>query len=210
MKKILIYGDSNLWGFNAYLNERIPDKYQWSNLLSEYLGSDYKIIQEGLPGRIAGKFELVDRFKNGMDTFEAIFKSCSPVDYVVIALGSNDLLKEYNRKAIDIYNDLMWYKEKVIDIYSIDKYKKRYFNNNSLPDFIYILPGNFDYLNDAKNIFDCDSEEERIKLIELFKNSKDIDYVLLNNIDLIKNDGLHYSELGHKMVFNKVKTKFRK
>ena len=57
MKKILIYGDSNVWGDNFILGERIPDERQWVNILSEKLGNDYKIYQEGLPGRLAGSIE---------------------------------------------------------------------------------------------------------------------------------------------------------
>lgn len=30
MKRILIYGDSNLWGYNFEQNKRLEDKYQWA------------------------------------------------------------------------------------------------------------------------------------------------------------------------------------
>lgn len=51
MKRILIYGDSILWGYNFAENKRLKDNEQWANMLGEYLGSNYTIIQEGLPGR---------------------------------------------------------------------------------------------------------------------------------------------------------------
>lgn len=207
MKKILIYGDSNLWGYNFALNKRLEDKYQWANLLGEYLGADYTIIQEGLPGRIAGNVDKEKLYKNGKDTFEAIFRSCAPVDYIIIALGTNDLQKQYDRTVQDIYNDLMWYKEKVKEIYSNPVYKERFFNS-VLPEFMYVLPGNFDYENDARELFDLDRENQRKKLIELFRSNSVDKYVELNNIDLIKNDGMHYSVEGQKMVFEMVKNIF--
>ena len=207
MKRILIYGDSNLWGLNSSLNKRYEDENQWSNMLGKYLGNEYVIIQEGLPGRIAGNFNFDQSYKNGKDTFETIFKSCAPIDYIIIALGTNDLLKRYNRKAQDIYNDLMWYKEKVNEIYNIPKYRERYFNNN-IPDFIYVLSSNFDYNGYAKDILNDNSNKQRIKLIKLFKNNPVDKYVELNNIDLIKNDGIHYSVKGQRMVYNEVKKLF--
>ena len=65
MKKILIYGDSNTWGDNFFLGKRIDDDKQWANILQKKLGSEYKVIQEGLPGRIAGNFDIEEPYKNG-------------------------------------------------------------------------------------------------------------------------------------------------
>lgn len=207
MKKIFIYGDSNLWGYDFVNNKRLQDKYQWANMLDEYLGDDFFIIQEGLPGRIAGNIDCSKKYKNGMDCFEAVFRSCSPVDYIIIALGTNDLQKQYNRKAEDIYNDLMWYKEKVNEIYNDPVYKERFFNN-IMPSFIYVLPGNFDYENDAKELFDFDSFSERNELISIFTKKYSDKYVILNDIELIKGDGVHYSVKGQEMVFDAVKKVF--
>ena len=63
MKKILIYGDSNTWGDNFILGKRIEDEKQWPNILQRKLGSEYKILQEGLPGRLAGNEETLKTFK---------------------------------------------------------------------------------------------------------------------------------------------------
>ena len=112
---------------------------------------------------------------------------------------------EYDRTAEQIYDDLMWYKERVKEIYSDQIYKQRYFNE--FPKFIYVLPGNFDYINDAKEFFDISREQERNKLTQLFKNTND-KFVELNNIDLIKGDGMHYSIKGQQQVFDEVKKIF--
>ena len=205
MKRILIYGDSNLWGYNFAENKRLKDNEQWANMLGEYLGSNYTIIQEGLPGRVAGNIDNQKLYKNGKNSFDAIFRAATPVDYIIIALGTNDLSIEYDRTAEQIYDDLMWYKERVKEIYSDQIYKQRYFNE--FPKFIYVLPGNFDYINDAKEFFDISREQERNKLTQLFKNTND-KFVELNNIDLIKGDGMHYSIKGQQQVFDEVKKIF--
>lgn len=54
MEKILIYVDSNVWGDNFITRKRIEDNKQWANILKEKYINKYQIIQEGLPGRIAG------------------------------------------------------------------------------------------------------------------------------------------------------------
>ena len=97
MKKILIYGDSNTWGDNFFLGKRIDDDKQWANILQKKLESEYKVIQEGLPGRIAGNFDIEEPYKNGKDSFLSIYKSHAPIDILIIALGSNDLQIKYNK-----------------------------------------------------------------------------------------------------------------
>ena len=96
MKKVLIYGDSNTWGDNFILGERIPDDKQWPNILQNSLGIEFKIIQEGLPGRLAGNDEKEKVYKNGKDSFIATFRTQAPVDVLIISLGTNDLQLKYN------------------------------------------------------------------------------------------------------------------
>ena len=47
MKQLLCYGDSNTWGDNFILGQRIPDKNQWPNILQNALGNNFKIILGG-------------------------------------------------------------------------------------------------------------------------------------------------------------------
>ena len=202
MKRILIYGDSNILGYSFDESDRLKDNELWVNMLREYLGSDYTIIQDGLPGRIAGNIDDETLFKNGKNSFDAILRSCIPVCYVVIALGTNDLAIENDKSAEEIYEDLMWYKEKVKEIYREESLI------NKFPEFIYVLPGNFDYINGARGFFDFSREQERNKLVQLFKDNCSDKYIELNNIDLIKGDGVHYSNKGQQQVFEKVKEYF--
>lgn len=205
MKKILIYGDSNLWSFNHKENKRLEEKYRWGNMLQDYLKNEYEIIQEGLPGRIAGNCDELKKYKNGKDTFEAIFRTQAPIDIIIIALGTNDLQTMYSRNHNEIYNDLMWYKALVNNIFEDPIYKVRFFNNCCLPRFIYVLPANFDYQKDAKNLYNENSEKERLLLIEKFKHEYVGDYVILNDIELADGDGLHYTIGGQRKVFEIVK-----
>lgn len=203
MKKILIYGDSNVWGDNFFTGIRIPDEKQWPNILQKLLGTNFKILQEGLPGRVAGNIELDKKYKNGKDTFLSIFKTNAPVDYVIIALGTNDLQVKYDRDASLIERDLLWYKEIIEEEYIDDDNKKKYFVNGKMPKIIYLLPTHFIEKKDNP-VFNHNSEMKRNQLIHLFKNNQNITSYIFNDLPLFE-DGIHLNYDGHKYLAEKVK-----
>ena len=199
MKKILVYGDSNTWGDNFLTRRRIPDDKQWCNILQEKLGSDYKVFQEGLPGRIAGDFLYGTIIKNGKLTFLSTFKSIAPVDMIIIALGSNDLRPEYERKPEDIIKDLLWYKDSFLDEYDEDN--NRYFNGK-LPKIIYLLPVNFKAYDPKIESLIESKEKDRQTIIKYFKDNN-IDNIYFNDIELF-GDCIHMNYEGHKRVAEEV------
>lgn len=193
MKKILIYGDSNVWGDNFYTNKRIEENKQWPNILEKNLKNKYKIIQEGLPGRLAGNDEKIKKYKNGKDSFIAVLKTQSPIDIIIIMLGTNDLQIKYNKSHKKIINDLLWYKNKIDEEYKDEETKEKYFNNK-FPNIIYILPPNFN----AKEVFDENSEIKRQKIIKYFE-SNNIKHITINNIPLFE-DNIHLNYEGHEIL----------
>lgn len=203
MKKILIYGDSNVWGDNFFTGIRIPDEKQWPNILQKLLGKNFKILQEGLPGRVAGSIELEKIYKNGKDTFLSTLKTNAPVDYVIIALGTNDLQVKYDRKASLIASDLLWYKQIIEEEYIDDDNKKKYFVNSKMPKIIYLLPTHFIEKNN-NSVFNHNSEMKRKELIELFEKNKNVISYVFNDLPLFE-DGIHLNYDGHKYLAEEVK-----
>ena len=56
MKNVMIFGDSNTWGWDPSNDlvaaiKRWPDEVRWAGVLQAELGDDYKVIPEGLNGR---------------------------------------------------------------------------------------------------------------------------------------------------------------
>lgn len=198
MKKILVYGDSNVWGDNFSTGVRIDDGKQWPVILQKKLGNDYKILQEGLPGRIAGNQEDIKKYKNGKDTFISTFRTNAPVDTLIISLGTNDLQIKYNKSFREIVDDLLWYRKVVYDSYLDVDDRKKFFKDGKMPNIIYILPVNFDYEVNAKDIFNIDSERKRQDIISLF-NKSDQKFLVVNDISLL-DDGIHLSDEGHKRI----------
>lgn len=207
MKKVLIYGDSNTWGDNFITGVRIADDSQWPNVLQKELGNEYKIIQEGLPGRIAGS-EDVKKYKNGKDCFISIFRTSAPVDIVIIALGTNDLQIKYDKSASIIINDLISYNEVLMEHFSNVDDRRKYFIEGKFPRVIYILPSNFDYINNAKEVFDSYSEDKRQEIIKYFFNSN-YEFIVLNDMELFE-DGVHFNNSDHLKMAIEVKNKILK
>lgn len=202
MKKVLVYGDSNVWGDNFLTGERIPADKQWVKILQNKLKKEYIFFQEGLPGRIAGSEEQEKKYKNGKDNFISTFRTVAPVDIVIIALGTNDLQMKYKKSSKSIINDLLWYEKQLEQSYEDLEDRKKYFVNEKMPRVIYILPVNFDYKVNASVIFDEQSEQKRQEIIDYFsKNKKDI--ITSNDIDLF-DDGIHLNFDGHKKLANMV------
>ena len=199
MNKILVFGDSNTWGDNFLTRRRIPDDKQWCNILQEKLGKDYKVYQEGLPGRFAGSVDKNDIYKNGIDTFLSTYKSIAPIDTLIISLGSNDLRPENNRTSDDIIKDLLSYKELLEKEFNEDN--NRYFNGK-LPEIIYVLPINF-ALPDSKLIKIFQEIEIKRQNILKYFNDNNIKNIYFNHIDLCE-DGLHMSIEGHNAMANTV------
>ncbi len=111
--RILIYGDSNVWGDkgfgeNGALLGRYAAKQQWPNILQQLLGDEYDIIQAGLCGRTAGEYAEQAPYLGGKIGYEIALREASPVSGVIIALGVNDAQNE-SASGEQIVADLQWY-----------------------------------------------------------------------------------------------------
>lgn len=90
MKNILCYGDSNTWGFIPEKGNRYPADVRWTGRLASALGSDYHVKEEGLCGRTTSYELPLEHDRNGFKTFPIILESASPLDLVILMLGTND------------------------------------------------------------------------------------------------------------------------
>lgn len=96
MKEILCFGDSNTYGLVPATCNRYPFNVRWTGLLSNKLGSEYNVVEEGLCGRTT-MFDDKDRpYRNGSELLPVLLESHMPLDLVIIMLGTNDCKSEYN------------------------------------------------------------------------------------------------------------------
>eukprot|EP01031_Cornospumella_fuschlensis_P031253 gene31253-37765_t len=112
VKTVLIYGDSNTWGYDPAsassrnTNHRFPYASRWTTLCQSLLGPSFNIIAEGLNSRttvfsdtisVEGEYDC-----NGRATLATTLHTHKPLDVVVLALGANDLKSKFCATPRDI------------------------------------------------------------------------------------------------------------
>jgi lysophospholipase L1-like esterase len=99
---ILCYGDSNTYGYIADSGGRFPRDVRWPGVLQRALGSEYVVIEEGLPGRTTNWDDPFDVGRNGRRYLTPCLASHAPIDLVIIMLGTNDLKRYFRVTANEI------------------------------------------------------------------------------------------------------------
>lgn len=101
MKTILAYGDSLTYGANPIPGgPRHAFEDRWPTALEQGLGGTARVIAEGLGGRTTVHddwFASADR--NGARVLPTLLESHSPLDLIVIMLGTNDIKPHLGRSA---------------------------------------------------------------------------------------------------------------
>lgn len=107
MKTILCYGDSLTWGYNAETLSRHAFEDRWPSVLQASLDSSARIIADGLNGRTtAFDDHLVAEDRNGARTLPTCLATHSPLDLVIIMLGSNDMKPWIHGRALVAANGM--------------------------------------------------------------------------------------------------------
>ncbi len=101
MKSILCFGDSNTHGTRPD-GGRFARHERWTGILQTLLGEAYHVIEEGLGGRTTVWDDPIEEDKNGKQHLRTCLASHSPLDLVVIMLGTNDLKNRFSVSPTDI------------------------------------------------------------------------------------------------------------
>ncbi len=187
-KTILVYGDSNTWGYNPNTHERYDEDIRYPRVLNNLLGLNYNVVEEGLCGRTT----IYNDFRYGraaIDFIPIILESHTP-NVLVLMLGTNDY-KISNARSLD---DLKFSMETLIE-----QIKKRYVGKIILVSPILL----------SENIKELDNEFDDLSY-ELSKNASFVYETIAKEYDLLyldaKNyaypgaDGEHMTEYGHEKL----------
>lgn len=117
MKTVLCFGDSNTYGANPNLDDgmpRWPRDVRWTGVLQNLLGPEYYVIEEGYNGRTIGFHDARDPYRCGFDAVVPILGTHSPVDLVIVMLGTNDIQSHYSAtpKTIASFLEVLIHKMK--------------------------------------------------------------------------------------------------
>ncbi|MCI8584348.1 MAG: SGNH/GDSL hydrolase family protein [Lachnospiraceae bacterium] len=102
VKRILCYGDSNTFGYIPGRGGRYNRHTRWPGLLSDLLGEGFLVVEEGLCGRTTMFDDMTDPGRSGLETMEAAIKKRSPLDLLIVMLGSNDCKLQFQASAKEI------------------------------------------------------------------------------------------------------------
>lgn len=104
--RILCYGDSNTWGADPFEDRRFGPSERWTGILQSRLGTEFEIIEEGLCGRTFKAIEPEKEYRSGITHLTAILHTHSPINYVIVMLGTNDLKSTFQLSSQTIAHHL--------------------------------------------------------------------------------------------------------
>ena len=96
---ILCFGDSNTYGYRPDGSGRFDADTRWTGLLQKKLGTNDRIIEEGLCGRTTVFSDELREGRRGLDTIGILLESHAPVDLLILMLGTNDCKTRYGASA---------------------------------------------------------------------------------------------------------------
>lgn len=106
MKNILCFGDSNTYGLNPEWIKGNPGRHakdvRWPGKLQQLLGDEYRIIEEGLCGRTTVFEDPTSAHRKGIDYLPPCIESHTPLDLIIIMLGTNDSKPLFNACPAEI------------------------------------------------------------------------------------------------------------
>lgn len=101
MYTVVCFGDTNTWGYDNRSGDRLAYDERWTGVLAKELGADFRVIEEGLPGRATTE-DPVESGKNAREQIGPCLESHAPIDVFVMMLGQPDLKKRFSLTACDI------------------------------------------------------------------------------------------------------------
>ena len=192
MKKILCFGDSNTFGFNPENGRRYDSNTRWTKVLEHLTYQKFKIIEAGCNNRTAFVDNPSGELQTGYKILPKILST--DLDYIIIAIGINDIQYSYNTTLEDVEKGI----SSIIEIVK---------NNCPNTKIILLSPSvlNDNILNSYfSTMFDKISIEKSYYYAEIYKRISDkYNCVFLNLSEIApvsSIDGLHYDSEGHKKI----------
>ena len=113
-KRILCFGDSLTWGYNPDTGMRFDDEDRWTGVLAQIFKDEYTVIEEGQNGRTIATDDPAEGEKCGIKYLIPCLESQSPLDYVIVMLGTNDLKRKFAYSSMDIAGEMEIFLQKLI------------------------------------------------------------------------------------------------
>lgn len=210
-KRILCFGDSNTWGFDASTGERFSESVRWTSLLQEAYGEKVQVIEEGLSGRTSVFQDPLFEGLCALDYIHPCILSHSPLDVVVIMLGTNDTKERFRATSYNIAQGIVRLAQKTAKALEVQE-------NNCVVIIVSPPPIHENYRH--TEIFEAMGEACDRKSNELGESLATLiaqhpfEFVDASHIPMNTIDYMHLDEEGHKLfaqlIFNKLESLLKK
>ena len=196
MKKLILFGDSNTYGYNPVDCSRFDDNTRWSGILKNNLGIEYEIIEEGLCDRVGFSNNPKGFQYCAQRHFPKLLSKLSDIDTIVLALGTNDLQTQYDISFSNLEKGL----EKLIQL-SKEKSRQTIVISPVILNEK-VLEGNFSFQYSEMSII------KSRKIGRIYRQLANIYGCIYTDINKIAKpsdiDGLHYDKIAHKIIADKL------
>lgn len=98
-RRILVFGDSNTYGYAPATGGRYTEAERYPRLLQNLLGPGVCVIEEGLPGRTCVFRDPLTEGLCGLDAITPLMNSHMPIDTLVVMLGTNDCKERFGANS---------------------------------------------------------------------------------------------------------------
>ncbi|MEM5511726.1 SGNH/GDSL hydrolase family protein [Pseudoalteromonas sp. AS84] len=199
IKNILCFGDSNTWGLNSITGKRFDENTRWTSLLAKNLECAFAIIEAGQPNRTLVHNPPFDGVLSGVSYLKPYLEA-HRIDFIIIALGTNDLKKRFNLTPsliADGLNDL---------INSIHSYYQKSSTLKS-PKIIIASPPKIRITEQYSRIYE-DADIKATELSSAFKSvaaNNKCAFIDFNSfINITDGDGIHFDDIQHLAIGFKI------
>ncbi len=203
--RILFFGDSNTWGYNAKDASRYTNRY--TQLLKEAF-PQHEIIEEGLNGRTLCFDDPFDADRNGSQSIQMLIKSHLPLDLVVVVLGINDAKRIFNSNVYSLEKGIRTILQRI-------QSPDLYFKYGQVPKVLVVRPVRMhpDYVKNESTRVNFGIEgfamiENCTSYMKNMAQTFQADFLDTTNVCMADAyDGIHLNEEGHKQLASEIQKK---
>lgn len=200
---ILCFGDSNTHGHNPKTGKRHARDVRFTGILQKELGDEFYIIEEGLGGRTTFCEDTLREGMCALDYIVPCMLTHTPLDLVVVMLGTNDTKERFGANAEVICRGMKRLLKKMLNVEDCFRDKQ-----NILLVSPPIIKDNVRSVNEAMGSGCEEKSQKTVALFEKLAEEMGIFYLSASDYAEFSDiDKMHLDAEGHRNLADALKVK---